>query len=45
MRHNLKQRKFHLNRKKHRYSVRLAESWSRLPRDVVNSTFLEKITI
>jgi len=39
--HKLKQRKFHLNRRKNFFPLRVTEPWPRLPRDVVESPSLE----
>ena len=38
--HKLKYRKFHLNIKKHFFTVRMTEHWYRLPREVVESPSL-----
>jgi len=39
--HKLKQRKFHLNRRKNFFPLRVTEPWHRLPREVVESPPLE----
>jgi len=40
--YRLKQRKFHLNRRKNIFTLRAMEHWHRLPREVVESPSLEK---
>ncbi|KFP67469.1 hypothetical protein N322_11560, partial [Cariama cristata] len=37
----LKLRKFHLNIRKNFYTLRVAENWNRLPREIVESPSLE----
>ena len=39
--YRLKQRKFHLNRRKNFFPLRVMEPWPRLPREVVESPSLE----
>jgi len=39
--HKLKHRKFHLNMRKSFFTLRVTESWNRLPREVVESPSLE----
>jgi len=39
--HKLKHRKFHLNRRKNFFTLRMTEQWNRLPRGVVDSPSLE----
>jgi len=39
--HKLKHWKFHLNRRKNFFPLRVAEHWNRLPREVVESPSLE----
>ncbi|KFV80312.1 hypothetical protein N308_10234, partial [Struthio camelus australis] len=39
--HKLKHRKFHLNMRKNLFTTRVREHWDRLPREVVESPFLE----
>jgi len=39
--HKLKHRKFHLNRRKNFFTLRVTEPWKRLPREVVDSPSLE----
>jgi len=39
--HKLKQRKFQLKMRKHVFSLRVKEHWDRLPREIVESPFLE----
>ncbi|KAK4817250.1 hypothetical protein QYF61_005463, partial [Mycteria americana] len=39
--HELKHRRFHLNIRKHFFTVRVTEHWHRLPREVVESPSLE----
>jgi len=39
--HKLKHRKFCLNMRENFFPLRLAEHWNRLPREVVESPFLE----
>ena len=39
--HKLEHRKFHLNMRKDFFPVRVTEQWNRLPREVVESPFLE----
>ena len=39
--HKLKQRKFHLNRRKNFFPLRVTEPWPRLPRGAVESPSLE----
>jgi len=39
--HKLKHRKFHLNMRKNFFTLRMTEHWNRLPREVVESPFLE----
>ena len=39
--HKLKHRRFHLNIKKHFFTVRVAEHWHRLPREIAESSSLE----
>jgi len=39
--HKLKHGKFHLNMRKNFFTLRVAEHWNRLPRDVVDSPSLE----
>ncbi|KFQ89507.1 hypothetical protein N337_05348, partial [Phoenicopterus ruber ruber] len=39
--HKLEHRKFHLNRRKNFFTVRVTERWHRLPREVVESPSLE----
>jgi len=40
-RHKMKHRKFHLNRRKNFFPLRVTEHWNRLPREVVESYSLE----
>jgi len=40
-RHKLKQRKFHLKLRKNFFTLRVAEPWNRLDREVVESASLE----
>jgi len=37
----VKHRKFHLNMRKNFFPLRVTEHWNRLPREVVESPFLE----
>ena len=39
--HKLEDRKFHLNRRKNSFTLRVTEHWNRLPREVVESPSLE----
>jgi len=39
--HELKHRKFHLNKRKNFFTLRVTEPWNRLPREVVESPSLE----
>jgi len=39
--HKLKHRKFRLNMRKNFFTLRVAEHWNRLPRDIVYSPSLE----
>jgi len=39
--HKLKHRKFHVNMRKNFFPLRVTEHWNRLPREVVESPFLE----
>jgi len=39
--HNLKHRKFRLNRRKNFFTLRVTEHWNRLPRQAVESPSLE----
>jgi len=39
--HKLKHRKFHLNMSKNFFTLKVMEPWNRLPREVVDSAFLE----
>jgi len=39
--HKLKHRKFHLTMRKNFFLLRVTEPWNRLPREVVESPFLE----
>ncbi|KFV73703.1 hypothetical protein N308_14168, partial [Struthio camelus australis] len=39
--HQLNRRQFHLNLRKNFFTVRVTEHWNRLPREVVESPFLE----
>ncbi|KFQ88236.1 hypothetical protein N337_01037, partial [Phoenicopterus ruber ruber] len=39
--HKLKHRRFHLNIRKHFFTVRVTEHWHRLPREAVESPSLE----
>ena len=39
--HKLKHGRFHLNMRKHFFTVRVTEHWHRLAREVVASPFLE----
>lgn len=39
--HKLKYKKFHLNRRKNSFTLREAEHWHRLPREVVECASLE----
>jgi len=40
--HNLKHRKFQLNKRKNFFPQRVTEHWNRLPREAVDSPSLEK---
>ncbi|KFV84611.1 hypothetical protein N308_02667, partial [Struthio camelus australis] len=39
--HKLKHRKFHLNRRKNFFSMRVTEHWNRLPREAAEFPSLE----
>jgi len=39
--HKLKHRKFRLKMRKNFFTLRVTEPWNRLPREVVDSPFLE----
>ncbi|KFV82887.1 hypothetical protein N308_04370, partial [Struthio camelus australis] len=39
--HKLKHRKFHLNRRRNFFTLRVTEHWNRLPREVMESPSLE----
>ncbi|GAB0185850.1 hypothetical protein GRJ2_001050300 [Grus japonensis] len=39
--HKLEHRKFHLNRRKNFFTLRVTEDWNRLPREAVESPSLE----
>jgi len=39
--HKLKQRKFHLNKRRNFFTLRVTEHWNRLPREVLESPSLE----
>jgi len=39
--HKLKQRKFRLNMRNIFFTLRVTEHWNRLPREIVDSPFLE----
>jgi len=39
--HKLKQRKFQLNMRKNFFTLRVMEHWNRLPREALESAFLE----
>ncbi|KFQ00291.1 hypothetical protein N330_04604, partial [Leptosomus discolor] len=40
-RHKLEHRKFHLNMRRNFFTLKVAEHWNRLPREVVESPSLE----
>ncbi|KFV76724.1 hypothetical protein N308_04529, partial [Struthio camelus australis] len=42
--HKLKHRKFHLNTRKHFFTLKVTEHWSKLPIDVVESPTLKVFT-
>jgi len=39
--HKLKHKKFQLNKRKNFFTLRVTEHWNRLPREAVDSSFLE----
>jgi len=39
--HKPKHRRYHLNVRKHLFTVRVTEHWHRLPRQIVQSPFVE----